>query len=183
MPDPQDPYGDPNHDDAPSGDGHAEEGYALSEPVDTPLPPNDPFTPPPTSPPAPQDTVLCQSCGANLSGATLGGHCPTCGAPIVASGYPTSQSNGMALTSMILGIIGVVAAPGGFCCVCSAGVGLVCGILGLIFYFPAVSAIEAGNAPEKSRGMAKTGLICGIIAIGLSLLYAVVITIMVITSP
>lgn len=182
MPDPNDPYGDPFEGSEPPQDEQADRGYDLSEPVETPQPPAD-SAPPQPHYAAPTDGMQCLNCGAGLAGATLGGHCPHCGAPIVSTNYSSTQSSGMAAASMILGIVGVVTAPGGFCCICATGIGAICGLLGVIFYFPAISAINSGRAPERSRNMAKAGLICGIIALSLTFLYFVFVAIMLITSP
>ncbi len=134
-----------------------------------------PPPPPPAPAPAPvhHDTIRCQQCGNDLTGQMLGGNCPHCGAAIVADHYPAQRSSGMAVASMVLGIISVVFAPGGMCCVCLTGLGGITGLLAVAFYFPAVSAVRAGKAPEGSRKMALAGLICGIIGLVLTLVFVV----------
>lgn len=151
----------------------------------------DPYggeTPPPTpAPPAPADhnpnAIRCQQCRQDLTGSMLGGNCPHCGAAIVADHYPAQRSSGMAVASMVLGIISVVFAPGGICCGCLTGLGGIAAALAVIFYFPAASAARDGRAPESSRKMALAGLICGIIGLVLTLAYIVMMVVIVIMNP
>lgn len=150
----------------------------------------DPYggeTPPPPAPPAPADhnpnAIRCQQCRQDLTGSMLGGSCPHCGAAIVADHYPAQRSSGMAVASMVLGIISVVFAPGGMCCVCMTGLGGIAGLLAVIFYFPAVAAVREGKAPEGSRKMAMAGLICGIIGLVLTLAFVLFVVIYAATNP
>ncbi|XAL98789.1 hypothetical protein OT109_14515 [Phycisphaeraceae bacterium D3-23] len=169
MPDPNDPYGDPFNDNDPHQNDDASDGYDLSEPVNDVPPPPPPFQPPPapmmhgTQP----GNVRCQSCQADLTGATLGGHCPHCGAPIVAFGGQAGQSSGKAVTSLVLGIISIPM------CLCCGLFGVIMGPLAIYFGNQAKQDIAAGTASPGSAGMAKAGLICGIVGTvlgGLSLI-------------
>lgn len=162
MPDPEDPYGDPYREhDAERGDGDHDPQHQpeapdlddLSEPVQ-----NDPFAAP--QPPAygPAHTAMrCQNCQADLAGATLGGHCPRCGTPIVSSGYPAGQSSGKAVASLVLGIISIPV------CLCCGLLGVILGPLAIMFGKQAKNDIAAGTASPNSAGMASAGIICGTI--------------------
>lgn len=102
-------------------------------------------------------SVACITCGYNLTGVAIGGVCPECGSSVDASlvhGEP--PSNGMAITSMVLGIISLV----GTCC-CPAGL---VGIVGLVFGIVAMNQIGSGHYSSGSRGMAIAGVICSSIA-------------------
>jgi hypothetical protein len=68
------------------------------------------------------------------------------------------QSNGMATASLILGIISIVLGFFGW-------LGIVCGILAIIFGVVAKSKIKANPAMAHSNGAATGGLITGIIGL------------------
>lgn len=76
------------------------------------------------------------------------------------------KSNGMAVASLVTGIVSIV-----LCWV--PIVGLVCGILGIIFYVKAKKAIDANIALASSKGMATGGLVTGIVGLVFSLFYTV----------
>lgn len=109
-------------------------------------------------------SVPCTQCGYNLTGIAVGGKCPECGAMVDASLYASGSApvNGMAVTSMVLGIVSLV----GLCCC-----GGVLGVLGLIFGGVALNQINDGNYSSASRGMAIAGLICSGVSIALSILW------------
>lgn len=65
-----------------------------------------------------------------------------------------SQGNGLAVASMVLGIVGIL---GGFF------LGVVLGILAVIFGAVARGKIKRGEAPVSGQAMATTGLALGII--------------------
>jgi predicted Zn finger-like uncharacterized protein len=76
-------------------------------------------------------------------------------------------SNSLAMTSMITGIIGVVIALPGCCC---------CGFIHIATLACGIAAVICGHMSIKSpgnEGQALTGLICGYVAIALSLIGAV----------
>lgn len=177
MPDPNDPYGDPFNDNAPPEDDNTTDGYDLSEPVDDAPPQADPSQPPPPPPVygPPSGGLRCQNCHADLAGATLGGHCPQCGAPIVATGYQSGQSSGKAVASLVLGIISIPM------CLCCGLIGVILGPLAIFFGHQAKQDIAAGTASPGSAGMANAGVICGIIGTvlaGLSLILNIVSLVM-----
>ena len=116
-------------------------------------------------PPIQASRVSCVNCGYNLTGVTIGGECPECGALIETSiqgrlSAPTSQA---ALWSMVIGIISLA-----FCSVL--------GPISIVLYFKARKDIQAGLCSTSSSGMATAGLVLGIIGtvltVGLALLLA-----------
>ncbi len=75
-------------------------------------------------------------------------------------------ANGVAMTSMIMGIVSVVFGLGGC-------IGCCCAIPSLISLGCGITAVICGHKTLKSpgsEGMAMTGLICGYVSIGLSLI-------------
>jgi len=112
----------------------------------------------------PQGTegVFCRRCGYNLSGTAVGAACPECGEPVSSSfgQGPGSvrPSSGKAITSMILGIVGIVG------CVLYGIPSLICGIIAIFFWYFAKRDIATGAYSENSQGFATAGLVCGIIA-------------------
>ena len=76
---------------------------------------------------------------------------PPAGAPML--------PKGLATTALILGIVGLVFSVLG----CTWFLGLPCDILGIIFGGVAISKAKSGE--QGGEGMAKAGLICGIIGI------------------
>jgi hypothetical protein len=84
---------------------------------------------------------------------------------------PPRKSSGVAVASMILGIVSIVF------CWCYGIVSVICGILALVFYNNAMRDIEAGRSPVSSAGMAKAGRICGIIGLLLGIGFWVVVII------
>ena len=81
--------------------------------------------------------------------------------PPGAGGYAQPQSNKKALWSMILGIVGVV-----LCCA-----GILFGVPALILGNMAKKEIAASGGAQTGAGMAKAGVILGIIAIVIFALY------------
>ena len=66
------------------------------------------------------------------------------------------KNNSFNVASMVLGIVSIIAS----CCI-SEYVGIVCGILGIVFYVLA-------KKNSIANGMATAGLVCGIIGLVLS---------------
>lgn len=158
--------GDPPTDDANVDDGL--NPYDLAEPVGH----GDPTAPPPPAPilQAPEANILrCQQCQQDLTGATLGGNCPSCGAPIVAAGIVSQQSAGNAVASLVLGILSL---PTCFCCYGMFSV--ILGGLAVHFGRKAKQQIANGTAPATSEGMAHAGFICGVIGLSLGCILALV---------
>ena len=70
----------------------------------------------------------------------------------------TQKKNGMATAAMVLGIISI---PTGF----MGWLGIICGILAIIFAVVAKNKIKADAGLSHTSGAAKTGLITGIIGV------------------
>lgn len=87
------------------------------------------------------------------------GAVPPAGTPYISYQTPQEQAGGLAVTSMVLGIISI---PGA----CLACIGLLLGILAIVF--------SLMNKSPAHASQAKAGLICGIIGIVLSLLSGVI---------
>ncbi len=118
--------------------------------------------------------VTCAYCGYNLTGATIGGSCPECGAPVEQTlqrgALPTS---GMATASMVLGICSLVT------CSCYGVPGLICAVLAIIFWYSARDAIKEGRVSPGSQGMATAGLVTGLITISMLLVAVAFVAVMV----
>mgnify|MGYP006286930151 CR=1 FL=1 len=109
-----------------------------------------------------ENDTICKSCGASLSSinspvdnnpseaATL--------APITPS---VPKNNGMAIASMVLGIVSIPL-------ICCCYIGVATGILAVIFGFLSGNKIKESNGAEKGEGMALAGIILGFSAIGLA---------------
>ena len=81
------------------------------------------------------------------------------------------KSNGIAVASLVTGIVSIV--------LCWAPlVGLVCGILGIVFYVKTKKAIDNGEMVVSAKGMATGGLVTGIIGLTFSFFYNIVWVIM-----
>ena len=130
----------------------------MESPAPTPPSPPTPTTPPEQASQHRLNSFPCASCGYNLRGVPLGGNCPECGLPIVHL-FVKSGSNGLAITSMVMGIISILASflwgiPG-----------MVCGIIAVVFARKARIAVQKGTAMPTSISIAKSGRVCGIIGI------------------
>lgn len=82
---------------------------------------------------------------------------------------PSGGTNGKATASLILGICGLVVCP------------LVCSILAIVFGKQAQNEIAA-NPAQDGLGMAKTGVILGIIGLALSAVFMLIYIIIVIAA-
>ena len=157
-----DPYEPEDLSDAydPVPDDH----YELSEPVES-FPESQPARPQPTGGLPSYVPVKCSQCGYNLTGVAIGTVCPECGADVQTSLYAANQAppNGMAITSMVLGIIAVC----GLCC-CPTGF---LGIIGLIFGIIANNQMSTGSYNNASKNMAMAGIICSSIGIVLGFVW------------
>jgi hypothetical protein len=80
-------------------------------------------------------------------------------APTLAYQTPATASNGMAVASLVLGIIAVPFS-------CHPLLGLVPGILAIVFGFVARGNIKRGET-TAGKGMATAGIICGFVPIAL----------------
>ncbi len=140
----------------------------FSQPADEPDPPGPPPHDNAYPQPVTQARVTCTRCGYNLTGVSIGGKCPECGAPVDHSLYAAGAAtvNAFAITSMVIGIVSVV----GLCC-CWGGF---IGILGLIFGFIAMNQIKTGTYSSSSYGMALAGLICSGTALACTLIFVII---------
>ena len=179
--DPDDPFGDGLSE--PVDQTGAADGYDLAQdPYADDLasvPPPIPGQPPEQGP----ERLRCPNCLNDLAGAMLGGNCPTCGTPIISSHYNDQQSAGYAIASMVLGIVSTSVSVTSLCCCFSTVISFACGVLAIIFYFPARGNIESGNYPPSARGKSIAGLTLGIIGISISILYTLGMGLMMALSP
>lgn len=76
------------------------------------------------------------------------------------------KSNGFAVAGLVTGIVSIVLSWVPL-------VGLVCGILGIVFFSKNKKAIEQERAMASSKGMATGGLVTGIIGLTFSFFYNV----------
>ncbi len=88
------------------------------------------------------------------------------------------RSSGMALTSMILGILALVVVLPSICLPPLAVLSFVLAIVGLVLGILALRAIARSNGESVGRGLAMTGIITSAIAEGVSLLLIVFIVTM-----
>ncbi len=103
--------------------------------------------------------ILCPRCdGAS----PVDSHnCPACGLPFTMEGAThraaSPGSDGFAVASMVLGIIGVL---GGLCIV-----GAVAAILAIIFGAVGLRNIRDSGGSKSGRGMAIAGIVCGVVGL------------------
>ncbi len=88
--------------------------------------------------------MFCRNCGTQCADGTI--YCVVCGAQLQNAPNRIQPAHGLAVTSMILGIVSFIAFP------------LVTGILAICF---GVSAKRKGN----TEGMATAGVVCGTIGL------------------
>ena len=104
------------------------------------------------------------------------------------SPYPGAPFGGMqpvqhpgATTSMVLGIVSIVAAVGGFCLCGFLGVaGALIGPFGIWQALRATSEIDAAPGRYNNRGNAAAGLVCSIAGTALGLLVLIVTTVLIV---
>lgn len=112
----------------------------------------------------------CPSCGYDLTGAVIGGHCPECGSHIDPHAIGSAVTNGMAVTSMVLGILSLAL------CIFYGIPTIILAPMGIIFGHIARNQIRSGRYSPGSAGFALTGLICSYIGLGLIVVVVLVIT-------
>ena len=83
--------------------------------------------------------------------------------PPQAAPYPVPQNSGKATTSMVLGIVGIVAC------------GLFAGIPAIILGKQAQREIDASNGWLTGRGMATAGIVMGWIEVGIAILAVLIV--------
>ena len=124
-------------------------------PPQSATPPPPPSATPPPIPPPPQPFAAPQAFGAQPAYTPAGG-----------AGLPSV--NGMAVASMVLGIVSLVF------CWCWP-VGGTCAIVGLPLGAVAFSRIKNGQADPRPRGMAIAGIVMCIISIALIVIILVAV--------
>jgi hypothetical protein len=77
-----------------------------------------------------------------------------------------TQTNGMAVASLVMGIIGIIVCP------------IIFGVLAIIFGFIARSQIEASRGRQSGAGMAVAGIVLGFVGIPLGCLVGVLMAAM-----
>lgn len=97
----------------------------------------------------------CPRCRYDLSGLTIGSHCPECGLIIGTVSDSSLPSSGFATASLVFGILSFPA------CI-AFGIGtFVCGVLALGFCWAARNQVRRGERARHSLGLAHAGGICG----------------------
>ncbi len=93
------------------------------------------------------------------------------GAPAYGSDLSTLPTSGMAIASLVLGIVSIPT------CVLYGVPALICGPLAIIFSGSARKAVNEGRAGGSSLGLATAGKICGIIGLCLGAVFLILVII------
>jgi hypothetical protein len=86
--------------------------------------------------------------------------------PTVVYAQVGPKNDGMSIAALVCGIVGLVLT---FC-----WVGVILGILGVIFGVVGIKKIDASNGTLQGRGMALAGAICGAVSIAIFLVMIVI---------
>ena len=86
-------------------------------------------------------------------------------------GVPEDKPSGLAITALVLGIVGVV-------CFLFPGLNFALGIAALIIGIIEFKKISAGTSSPKGRGMALAGIILGSVAIFAAIIDVIVISVL-----
>ena len=89
---------------------------------------------------------------------------------VISTQIPEDKASGLAITSMVLGIVSIV-------CTWVIGLNFALGIAALITGIIELKKIGAAESSQKGRGMALAGVICGSLAILGAIIYVIVIAI------
>ena len=89
---------------------------------------------------------------------------------VVSTQAPEDKASGLAITSMVLGIVSIV-------CSWVIGLNFALGIAALVTGIIEFKKIGAGESSAKGKGMALTGIILGSLAILGAVIYVIVIAI------
>ncbi|MCX6509539.1 MAG: DUF4190 domain-containing protein [Actinobacteria bacterium] len=116
-------------------------------------PPAPPAPPVPPAPPAPPAPPTFQAPGAPPA------YYPQATGP---------KNDGMSIAGLVCGISGLAT-------LVLCGIGLIPAILGVVFGIIGMKKVDASGGALKGRGMALAGAICGAVAIGLFVLYIVIV--------
>lgn len=85
--------------------------------------------------------------------------------------YYSPPADGLGITSMVLGILGLVS-------ICAYGIGIFPGIAALICGYLSKKEIRDNSGTPKFSGMALSGIIMGYISVGLFLLGVVLVVLL-----
>lgn len=78
---------------------------------------------------------------------------------------PQGQTPGMAVASLILGIVSLPT------CMCYGCPSLICGVLGVVFGVMVLGQIKRDEAPASAKGICIAGIVCGGVGILLSAMF------------
>lgn len=112
-----------------------------------------------------QRRFTCVRCGYDIIGAQVGSPCPECG-HVIGSAVAHGGSNGPAVASLVLGIIALPS------CILYGVPSLILGTLAIVFHTSARRKVLRGEADPSTLGIAKAGQICGIVALTLGAIFA-----------
>lgn len=104
----------------------------------------------------------CAHCGQNLIGIAIGNPCPACDSLFLVNN-PANERCGKAVASLTLGILSIFSAF-------AVGLGIILGLLALVFARKARKQADKGLAPVLSFNIARAGKTLGWIGIALNLL-------------
>jgi hypothetical protein len=103
--------------------------------------------------------ITCAYCGYDLSGSSVGGRCPECGARVADSVRVASRSGGSGdiapVLCLVFGLLAVVAG-------CTP-----LGVVAIWQYGLAKRAIAQGRAPSDQMAMATIGMVLGWVGVAL----------------
>ncbi|MFZ5987602.1 MAG: DUF4190 domain-containing protein [Bacillota bacterium] len=105
--------------------------------------------------------TVCSSCGSPLDSTTEYNTNGSFSPPVQV------KTNSYAIASMVLGIVSIPL-------VCCCYIGVITGILAVIFGFLARNKIKSSYGAEKGEGMALAGIITGFVAIGLVIVLLII---------
>jgi Domain of unknown function (DUF4190) len=151
--------------------GDPEQGQVPPPPPPPPVPPggwqapapSPPSAPPPAAPQPPPATYGAPAPAYPAAPPPAGyGQAPAYGQP-QGFGYPSAPKNdGMAVAALVCGIVAIP-----FFC----GIGLILGVLGLVFGIIAMRKIDRSGGMLTGRGMALAGAICGGVGVAINVIY------------
>lgn len=136
----------------------------------------DDTQPPPHQSPPSSSVVYCTNCGVQLHGLSIGEPCTNCRVPVGTAGNLGGKTNGMAITSMVLGICSIPV------CMCYGIFSIIIGIVGVVIGSIATKQIDSGGYSNSSKGMATAGKICSWVGIGLGVTYILFIVVIIIIA-